>query len=139
MLTLDDFDIGSLPDEALYLECTYLGDIARQKELAFLCIEHTKLCVYICHIVSAIFANRRKVNGDPQDIYNGIYSQAPYEDKDSCARNIERWLINTPKDLQHEAVKKEKYDIADRRHIMAKANVQILHYGAISVLHGHKH
>ncbi|KFY99790.1 hypothetical protein V498_00515 [Pseudogymnoascus sp. VKM F-4517 (FW-2822)] len=138
MLTLDDFDIGSLPDGASYLECTYAGDVARQKELALLCIEHTKLCVCICHIVSSIFANRRKVDGESQDIYNGIYSQAPYEDMDSCAKKIEQWHIATPKDLQYENVSKQKYDIADRCLIMAKANVFILYYGAIAVLHGHK-
>jgi hypothetical protein len=138
MLTLDDFDIGSLPEGASYLECSYSGDVARQKELALLCIEHTKLCVCICHIVSSIFANRRKVDGDSQDIYNGIYSQAPCEDMDSCAKNIEQWLMKTPKDLQYETVSKEKYDIADRCLIMAKANVHILYYGAVTVLHGHK-
>lgn len=138
MLTLDDFDIGTLPDGASYLECTYSGDVARQKELALLCIEHTKLCVCICHIVSSIFANRRKVDGNSQDIYNGIYSQAPYEDMDSCAKNIEQWLMTTPKDLLYENVSKEKYDIADRCLIMAKANIYILYYGAIAVLHGHK-
>ncbi|KFY82521.1 hypothetical protein V500_10486 [Pseudogymnoascus sp. VKM F-4518 (FW-2643)] len=138
MLTLDDFDIGALPDGALYLECTYSGDVARQKELALLCIEHTKLCVCICHIVSSIFANRRKVDGNSQDIYNGIYSQAAYTDIDSCAKNIEQWLMTTPKDLQYENVSKEKYDIADRCLIMAKANIYILYYGAIAVLHGHK-
>lgn len=138
MLTLDDFDIGSLPDSASYLECTYSGDVARQKELALLCIEHTKLCVCICHIVSSIFANRRKVDGGSQDIYNGTYSQAPYEDMDSCAKNIEQWLVATPKDLLYENVSKENYDIADRCLIMAKANIYILYYGAIAVLHGHK-
>lgn len=138
MLTLDDFDIGALPDSALYLECTYSGDVVRQKELALLCIEHTKLCVCICHIVSSIFANRRKVDGNSQDIYNGIYSQAPYEDMDSCAKNIEQWLMTTPKDLQYKNVSKEKYDVADRCLIMAKANIYILYYGAIAVLHGHK-
>ncbi|OBT71153.1 hypothetical protein VF21_09729 [Pseudogymnoascus sp. 05NY08] len=138
MLTLDDFDIGSLPDSASYLECTYSGDVARQKELALLCIEHTKLCVCICHIVSSIFANRRKVDGGSQDIYNGTYSQAPYEDMDSCAKNIEQWLATTPKDLLYENLSKEKYDIADRCLIMAKANISILYYGAIAVLHGHK-
>ncbi|KFY43029.1 hypothetical protein V495_04212 [Pseudogymnoascus sp. VKM F-4514 (FW-929)] len=138
MLTLDDFDIGALPDGALYLECTYSGDVARQKELALLCIEHTKLCICICHVVSSIFANRRKVDGNSQNIYNGIYSQAPYEDMNSCAKNIEQWLMTTPKDLQYENVSKEKYDIADRCLIMAKANIYILYYGAIAVLHGHK-
>lgn len=138
MLTLDDFDIGSLPDGASYLECTYSGDVARQKELALLCIEHTKLCVCICHIVSSIFANRQKVNGDSQDIYNGIYSQAAYEDMDSCAKKIEQWLMTTPKDLLYENVSKEKYDISDRCLIMAKANIYILYYGAVAVLHGHK-
>lgn len=138
MLTLDDFDIGSLPDGASYLECTYSGDVARQKELALLCIEHTKLCVCICHIVSSIFANRQKVNGDSQDIYNGTYSQASYEDMDSCAKKIEQWLMTTPKDLLYENVSKEKYDISDRCLIMAKANIYILYYGAVAVLHGHK-
>ena len=138
MLTLDDFDIGALPDGALYFECTYSGDVVRQKELALLCIEHTKLCVCICHIVSSIFANRQKVDDNSQDIYNGIYSQAPYEDMDSCAKNIEQWLMTTPKDLQYKNVSKEKYDVADRCLIMAKANIYILYYGAIAVLHGHK-
>ncbi|OBT55557.1 hypothetical protein VE04_02731 [Pseudogymnoascus sp. 24MN13] len=102
MLTLDDFDIGSLPDSASYLECTY------------------------------------SVDGGSQDIYNGTYSQAPYEDMDSCAKNIEQWLVATPRDFLYENVSKEKYDIADRCLIMAKANIYILYYGAIAVLHGHK-
>lgn len=138
MLTLDDFDISVLPHDMSIIERTLGRDTRRQELLAISCIEHTKLCVCVGHIVSAIFASRRHQNGDVHDIYSDASTHSPYENLDSCAEHIEKWATQTPRELWYKTLTKKKYEVADRCVLMATVNNHILYYLAISALYRHK-
>jgi len=57
LLELDDFEIGSATSiNCLPASCTLLRDVDKQRHLATLCVEKSKLCICISHVLAAQYS-----------------------------------------------------------------------------------
>lgn len=65
MLTEEDFEIGPLSDNITIIprDCTLVGDVESQRQLAQMCIAKAKLCLCISHVLTAQYSVLVKAQG----------------------------------------------------------------------------
>lgn len=136
MLSLDDFDFQELPEtiSLVPVGSPVARNLAKQRELAVLCIEKTKLCIIIRRTILSMCARRQVSRGAHSKTLNNILSDSTQE-AILCGRDLETWATMLPKEAAYEALLPETLSLDDRATMLSRATLHMVYFDAVCALH----
>ncbi|KAK3327280.1 cutinase transcription factor 1 beta [Cercophora scortea] len=143
MLTLDDFEIKSLPDNNQLLgpDCAVARDTETQKQLALMCIEKAKLTIIISHMLKVQYSVLSRDGIRPEATTGSTMMLFPNKTLDNLGgvqevdAELANWYNNLPACCQRQDVTKQEVEegrstLAVHRHLL-----HMIYYTTISALH----
>ncbi|KAF2019135.1 cutinase transcription factor 1 alpha [Aaosphaeria arxii CBS 175.79] len=107
MLTLDDFEITTLPDSinGLPSDCRIAKDLDMQRQLAVMCIEKAKLCLCISHVLSKQYCVLNNNQGLLNDRTTMMLLPKKLDPETSevkaCDAELQKWVQELPQDAKY--------------------------------------
>lgn len=106
MLTLDDFQFKTFPQEVLNMlgECELLTNTEHQRHLAMMFVEKAKLCLCVSHVLSAqysVLSHRFGGTTETTMMLVPKKSEAGTIQVQKCDEELERWQANLPSEIQY--------------------------------------
>lgn len=107
MLTLDDFEIASIPDSITCIpaDCRVARDVDVQKQLAIMCIEKARLCLCISHVLSKQYCVLNNNHGLQNDRTTMMLLPKKLDPETSevqvCDEELQTWVSELPEEAQY--------------------------------------
>lgn len=107
MLTLDDFEIESIPDSITCIPagCRVARDAELQRQLAIMCIEKARLCLCISHVLSKQYCVLNNNHGLQNDRTTMMLLPKKLDPETSevntCDEELQRWVSELPEEAQY--------------------------------------
>ncbi|KAI9713863.1 MAG: hypothetical protein M1820_000593 [Bogoriella megaspora] len=144
-LTIDDFELAALPDQVTCISsaCVLARDVEKQRQLAIICIEKTKLCLCISQILSTQYSVLNNNQGILSDDGNTrttmmllpkkLDSQA--NEIQMCDEELQKWYKQLPPEAHYKHATVEDTNNANKPIIVNRAMLHLVHFCALSALH----
>ncbi|KAF2199870.1 hypothetical protein GQ43DRAFT_433009 [Delitschia confertaspora ATCC 74209] len=107
MLTLDDFEIGVIPDSVSCIpkDCRVAKDVGMQRQLAIMCIEKAKLCLCISHVLSKQYCVLNNNQGLMNDRTTMMLLPKKLDPETSevkaCDAELQKWVNELPEEAKY--------------------------------------
>jgi hypothetical protein len=149
MLTVDDFDIQTLPDpesSCVPLECSLLRDVEKQRVLAVMCIEKAKLCTCISNVLSvqySVLHNNQSTNGSgsgPEGSTRSTMSLQPKRNEGTtevqeCDEALQEWKDGLPEEALYTVPMWNDVESGDGYMVLNRSLLHMIYYSTLSALH----
>lgn len=136
MLKIDDFEMVVIPESwnCVPSDCTLARDLAKQRELAIMCIEKAKLCLCISHVLSRQYCVLNNNQGMVNDRTTMMLLPKKLDPETSevkiCDDELQNWLENLPPEAQHKDVL-----TGDAAVDLSRALLHLVFFTTLSALH----
>ncbi|KAF1837192.1 hypothetical protein BDW02DRAFT_172148 [Decorospora gaudefroyi] len=107
MLTLDDFEIASIPESITCLpaDCRIARDVDAQRQLAIMCIEKARLCLCISHVLSKQYCVLNNNHGLQNDRTTMMLLPKKLDPETSevktCDEELQKWVSELPEEAKY--------------------------------------
>lgn len=145
MLTLDDFEIETLPEgpSCIPQECSLMRDKAKQRLMAIMCIEKAKLCICISTVLSvqySVLHNNHGVLSDEGSTRTTMMLVAkrldPEMDKvQACDKALQEWHENLAEEARYSEPTWSDVDSGNGDLVLNLSLLHMIYYAALSALH----
>jgi hypothetical protein len=136
MLTLDDFELGQVPDSVSCIpqDCRVARDVNMQRQLAVMCIEKAKLCLCISHVLSKQYCVLNNAQGLTNDRTTMMLLPKKLDPETSevknCDEELQKWVNELP-----EAARYTEEKCADKTLELHRALLHMVFFTTLSALH----
>lgn len=146
ILDTGDFDIQPIGHEITCIppnRCTFIHDEDKLRRLAKLCVEETKLCVIISHVLQVQYAVVRVEQGAPVENSNTKTTMVLLPRKnlpnpseiDFCDMELTDWTVKLPESIVYRSSGGTDSSNGTEGLILHRAVLSMLYYTAINILH----
>ncbi|KAI9691808.1 MAG: hypothetical protein M1822_007880 [Bathelium mastoideum] len=145
MMTIDDFELSPLPDyiTCVPADCAIARDVDKQRQLASMCIEKTKLCLCISQVLTTQYSVLNTNQGILSDEGNTRTTMMLLPKKldtqvneiQSCDDELQRWSHELPEELKYRHATADEVNNATSPIIVNRAMLHLVFYCALSALH----
>ncbi|KAK3696544.1 hypothetical protein LTR37_017886 [Vermiconidia calcicola] len=145
MLTLDDFDIRALSDgpSCISSDCKVMRDPEMQRKLAVMCIEKTKLCVAMSHILSvqySVLHNNHGILSEEGSTRTTMMLVAKklipgIDEVQNCDRMLQEWKDNLAEEARYVVPTWNDLDCGDQSIVLNRSLLHMIYYATLSALH----
>lgn len=145
MLEVGDFEDAVLPEgpSCIPADCTVLRDAEKQRQLAIMCIEKTKLCVCISHVLSvqySVLHNNHgilSVEGSTRTTMMLVPSKLDPEvdDVQACNKELKAWKENLAEEAKYVEPAAGDVDAGDGDIALNRSLLHMIYYATLSALH----
>lgn len=145
MLTIDDFELGPLPERLSCLprDCLLAWDTDKQRQIATMCIEKAKLCLCISHVLSAQYSVLNNNLGGVTAEGNTATTMmllpkkldAETSEVELCDLELDKWMDELPENLKHAEVSTTEVSNGDEVFIVHRALLNMIYMTTLSALH----
>jgi hypothetical protein len=145
MLTLDDFEIAELPDRTSCIpsDCKVVRDTEMQRQLAIMCIEKTKLCIAMSHILSvqySVLHNNHGVLSEEGSTRTTMMLVAKklepgIDEVQDCDKELQEWKQNLAEEAQYTVPTWQDIDAGNASIILNRSLLHMVYYATLSALH----
>lgn len=143
MLTVDDFEIGVLPEESscIPIECNLLRDVEKQRQLAVLCIEKAKLCICISNVLSVQYSVLQNQSAAASE--NSTRSTMSLQPKkgesttevQACDEALQDWKNGLPEEAHYVVPMWNDVESGDGYMVLNRSLLHMIYYSTLSALH----
>ncbi|KAF2460894.1 fungal-specific transcription factor domain-containing protein [Lineolata rhizophorae] len=136
MLTLDDFEIGAIPDtvSCVPADCVVAKDVDRQRQLALMCISKAKLCLCVSHVLSKQYCVLNNNQGMVNDRTTMMLLPKKFDpdtcDVQMCDEELRRWQEELPAEARYSETSSGLASID-----LCKALLHMVFFTTLSALH----
>jgi hypothetical protein len=142
-LTESDFEIEALPgyNQLLGAECALIRDVEMQRELAIMCIEKAKLCMFIGDMLKVQYSVLSRSGVQADQTINSTHMLLPNKNPENMGE-VERvdkelldWFASLPECCQHRPL--DSVTITDENKVLAVQRnlLHMIYHTTISALH----
>ncbi|KAH6626213.1 fungal-specific transcription factor domain-containing protein [Chaetomium sp. MPI-SDFR-AT-0129] len=143
VLNEDDFEIAALPEENQLLgpECALIRDMEMQRELAIMCIEKAKLCMFIGDMLRVQYSVLSRSGMGPEHTTNSTHMLLPnkngenMEEVENVDRHLQDWLASLPTACQHRPLNTTNVTEANKVLAVQRNLLHMIYHTTISALH----
>jgi len=146
LLGEDDFDTQPLGDDATCISpnrCSFIRSEEKLRRLAKLCVEQTKLCVIISHVLQVQYAVVRVEQGSQVENSNTKTTMVLLPRKklpnpseiDFCDMELSDWTMKLPESISYRSPGGTELSNDSQSLILHRAVLSMLYYTAINILH----
>lgn len=143
VLNEDDFEIAALPEENRLLgpECALIRDTEMQRELAIMCIEKAKLCMFIGDMLKVQYSVLSRSGMGPEHTTNSTHMLLPnkngenMEEVENVDRHLQDWLASLPTACQHRPLSTANVTEANKVLAVQRNLLHMIYHTTISALH----
>lgn len=145
MLTVDDFEIRTLPEEASCIpqDCNLLRDVEKQRQLAVLCVEKAKLCVCISSVLSvqySVLQSTQGASGSEESTRTTMTLQPKKTDSgttevQACDKALQEWKDNLPEEAHYVVPMWNDVESGDGYMVLNRSLLHMIYYSTLSALH----
>lgn len=136
MLTLDDFEIASLPDSITCIpqDCRVARDADVQRQLAIMCIEKARLCLCISHVLSKQYCVLNNNHGLQNDRTTMMLLPKKLDPETSevktCDEELQKWVTGLPEEARYKETLTGEASID-----LARSLLHMVFFTTLSALH----
>lgn len=142
----EDFDIQPIGDEVTCIppnRCSFIHDEDKLRRLAKLCVEETKLCVIISHVLQVQYAVVRVEQGAPSENTSTKTTMVLLPRKnlpnppeiDFCDMELTDWTVKLPESIVYRSPRGTDSSNGTESLILHRAVLSMLYYTAVNILH----
>lgn len=146
MLTVDDFEIGLLPEELTCIskKCVVARDTEMQLSLARTCIEQAKLCACVQHVLTAQYSVPDQAtsvsteDGADTKMTTILLPRKPDPERSevkACHQELQAWLDGLPDDVKLWPQNKHEMTRATAPLLLNRALLHTVYFTTLSALH----
>lgn len=145
MLTLDDFDIETLPEGASCIssDCKVMRDTETQRQLAVMCIEKAKLCVAMSHVLSVQYCVLHNNHGALSEegttrttmMLVQKKAESEHDEVGECDRELQEWRDALADEAQYTVPTLQDMSDGNRSLILNRSLLHMVYYATLSALH----
>lgn len=145
MLTVEDFEIGSLPANSLCMppSCTLMQDTSMQRRLAVMCIEKAKLCICISHVLStqySVLHNNHGVQSSEGSTRTTMMLVARKDDPESCGvkgcdEELQKWRAGVASEAEYRRASAQDVKTLGESVVVNRALLHMVYFATLSALH----
>lgn len=143
MLTVDDFEIGVLPEESscIPIECNLLRDVEKQRQLAVLCIEKAKLCICISNVLSVQYSVLQNQSAAAaENSTRSTMSLQPRKGESTtevqaCDEALQGWKTGLPEEAHYVVPMWNDVESGDGYMVLNRSLLHMIYYSTLSALH----
>lgn len=145
MLTVDDFQISALPDAPSCVppECNLFRDVEKQRQLAVLCIEKTKLCICISSVLSVQYSvlQNNQAAQNAENTTRTTMSLLPNKSEpgttevQACDKALQDWKEALPQEAQYVVPMWNDVECGDGYMVLNRSLLHMIYYSTLSALH----
>ncbi|KAK5168092.1 uncharacterized protein LTR77_006660 [Saxophila tyrrhenica] len=145
MLTMDDFEIHELSDRpsCIPAECKVMRNAEMQRQLAVMCIEKTKLCVAMSHILSvqySVLHNNHGVLSEEGSTRTTMMLVAKklepgMEEVQECDKELQKWKDGLAEEAQYVVPTWKDVDAGNESIVLNRSLLHMIYYATLSALH----
>jgi hypothetical protein len=146
ILDAEDFDIQPIGDEVTCIppnRCSFIHDEDKLRRLAKLCVEETKLCVIISHVLQVQYAVVRVEQGAPSEHTNTKTTMVLLPRKnlpnpseiEFCDMELTDWTVKLPESIVYRTPGGTDSSNGTESLILHRAVLSMLYYTAVNILH----
>ncbi|KAK4237817.1 fungal-specific transcription factor domain-containing protein [Achaetomium macrosporum] len=142
-LTESDFEIEALPEDNQLLgpECALIRDVEMQRELAIMCIEKAKLCMFIGDMLRVQYSVLSRSGVRADQTINSTHMLLPnknpenMEEVEKVDKALIDWFTSLPECCQHRPL--DSMTITDQNKVLAVQRnlLHMIYHTTISALH----
>jgi len=145
ILTIDDFELGPLPEEwtCIPRDCLLAWDTDKQRQIAIMCIEKAKLCLCISHVLSAQYSVLNNNLGGMNAEGNATTTMMLLPKKldaetcevELCDLELNKWMDELPEDLRYPEVSTAELGSGEEVFVVHRALLNMIYLTTLSALH----
>lgn len=145
MLTVDDFEIATLPEDSTCIppDCTLFRDTEKQRQLAILCIEKAKLCICISSVLSVQYSvlHNNQASGNSEGSTRTTMSLQPKKNESgttevqACDEALQEWKANLPEEAHYRVPMWNDVEAGDGYMVLNRSLLHMIYYSTLSALH----
>jgi hypothetical protein len=145
MLTVEDFDIQSLPDpesSCVPIECSLLRDVEKQRVLAVMCIEKAKLCTCISNVLSvqySVLHNNQSASSSEGSTRTTMSLQPKRNEGTTevqeCDEALQQWKDELPEEAHYTVPMWNDVESGDGYMVLNRSLLHMIYYSTLSALH----
>lgn len=145
MLTLDDFEVETLPEgpSCIPQECSLLRDKEKQRLMAIMCIEKAKLCICVSTVLSvqySVLHNNHGVLSDEGSTRTTMMLVAKRLDPEmdevqACDKALQEWHENLADEAKYSEPTWSDVDSGNEDLALNRSLLHMIYYAALSALH----
>lgn len=145
MLEVGDFESAVLPagPSCIPAECRVLRDHDMQRQLAVMCIEKTKLCVCMSHVLSvqySVLNNNHGVTSEEGNARTTGFLVAKAADPEvnevqACDKEIQEWEESLPEEARYVAPSWQDMDSGNESLVLNRSLLHMVYFATLSALH----
>ena len=145
MLTLDDFEIEALQDgpSCIPSECKVMRDTDMQRQLAIMCIEKTKLCIAMSHVLSvqySVLHNNHGVLSEEGSTRTTMMLVAKklepeINEVQDCDKELQKWKKGLTDEAQYVVPTWHDIDSGNESIVLNRSLLHMIYYATLSALH----
>ncbi|KAI9881264.1 MAG: hypothetical protein M1830_005550 [Pleopsidium flavum] len=145
ILTIDDFELGPLPEDATCLprDCLLAWDTDKQRQTAIMCIEKAKLCLCISHVLSTQYSVLNNnlggvtAEGNPATTMMLLPKKLDAEtcEVELCDLELKKWVDELPEDLKYPEVSTTELGNGEEVFVVHRALLNMIYHTTLSALH----
>lgn len=145
MLTLDDFEVETLPEgpSCIPQECSLLRDKEKQRLMAIMCIEKAKLCICVSTVLSvqySVLHNNHGVLSDEGSTRTTMMLVAKRLDPEmdevqACDKALQEWHENLAEEAKYSEPTWSDVDSGNEDLALNRSLLHMIYYAALSALH----
>lgn len=145
MLTLEDFDIETLPEgsSCISSDCKVMRDTETQRQLAVMCIEKAKLCIAMSHVLSVqycVLHNNHGVLSEEGTTRTTMMLvqkkiEPGHDEVEECDRELQEWRDALADEAQYTLPTWHDIDQGNASLILHRSLLHMVYYATLSALH----
>lgn len=145
MLEVSDFETAVLPPgpSCIPPECRVLRDQDMQRQLAVMCIEKTKLCICVSHVLSvqySVLNNNHGVTNEEGNTRTTGFLVAKSADSatsevQTCDKRIQEWAEELPEEAKYVTPTWQDMDNGSESLVLNRSLLHMVYHATLSALH----
>ena len=145
MLTIDDFELASLPDgpSCIPSDCKVMWDVEMQRQLAVMCVEKAKLCRVMSHVLSvqySVLHNNHGVLSEEGSTRTTMMLVAkklePELDAvESCDQELSEWKDSLSEEAQYVVPGWHDIEAGQESIVLNRSLLHMIYFATLSALH----
>lgn len=145
MLEVSDFETAVLPEgpSCIPADCRVLRDYDMQKQLAVMCIEKTKLCICMSHVLSVQYSVLNNNHGATSEEGSTKTTQhlvaktldPEMNEVQACDKEIQEWEQNLPEEARYVTPTWRDMDSGNESVVLNRSLLHMIYFATLSALH----
>lgn len=145
MLTLDDFDLDTLPEgpSCIPSDCKVMRDTEMQRQLAIMCVEKAKLCTAMSHVLSvqySVLHNNHGILSEEGSTRTTMMLVAKklepeINEVQDCDQELQKWKDGLAEEAQYVVPTWHDVDSGNESIVLNRSLLHMIYYATLSALH----